>query len=373
VPPSPIRKALEWLLIATFLIAISLPLVGKLLPSTGAFALTENRLPAPMPSIRLGEPGWGWSIASFPRRFERYWNDSFAFRWYLIRAHSLAKLALGASPSQKVILGESGYLYYSGQRSLDYFRGTHPFTRPELERSIQELERRQRLLAAKGIRYLIVVAPNKETIYPEFMPDRLRPVSAVSRLDQLIEGLKAHSDIPLLDLRPALRTAKQRGRVYHTTDTHWNDLGSMAASVAVLDRLSAWYPEIDRAPVEGEFVTRRGSGGDLARMLALEDRFPEDYVEWKPARPPRSAVVSQPAPGSVDPTIHACPGCRGPVVAMVEDSFNENLAPLLAEHVPLLVRVDGFRLVEPLLDRYKPDVVIEQFVERKLICWQADC
>ena len=58
---------------------------------------------------------------------------------------------------------------------------------------------------------------------------------------------------------------------------------------------------------------------------------------------------------------------------MIEDSFNENLAPLLAEHVPLLVRVDGFRLVEPLIDRYKPDVVIEQFVERKLMCWQADC
>ena len=168
------------MLIATFLIAISLPLVGKLLPSTGAFALTENRLPAPMPSIRLGEPGWGWSIASFPRRFERYWNDSFAFRWYLIRAHSLAKLALGASPSQKVVLGESGYLYYAGTAIAGLFSRHAPIHRrrnssgPSRNSSAGSDCSRPR---ASGTS--IVVAPNKETIYPEFMPDRLRPVSAV--------------------------------------------------------------------------------------------------------------------------------------------------------------------------------------------------
>ena len=242
----------------------------------------------------------------------------------------------------------------------------------ELARSVQELERRQRSLEARGIRYLVVVAPNKETIYPEFMPERLRPVSDVSRLDQLVAALKERSSVPLLDLRPALRTAKQQGRVYHVTDTHWNDAGSMAASVAVLERLAIWYPQIDRTAAGGEFMTRKGSGGDLARMLALEDRFPEEYVEWRPVRP-RAALTSQPAPGSTAPTVHTCESCRGPVVVMTEDSFNENLAPLLAEQFPLLVRVDGFRLVEPLLDRYKPDVVIEQFVERKLMCWQADC
>ena len=82
------RRITDIAVIAMFLAAISLPLFGKLLSLESAFALTENRRPAPFPTIELK----GWSLVSFPQRFERYWNDSFAFRRYLIRWHSLASL-----------------------------------------------------------------------------------------------------------------------------------------------------------------------------------------------------------------------------------------------------------------------------------------
>src|SRR5215472_11171889 len=191
---SPVRQKLEVALIAMFIAVIGLPLAGKLLPVEGAFALTENRRPAPLPTVQIGGPGWGYSIVSFPRRFERYWNDSFAFRWYLIRAHSLVKLALGVSPSPKALVGRDGYLFYAGEQSVDYFRGVKPFTERDIVRWRADLEDRRAWLAARGIRYLVVVAPNKETIYPEFMPPALRPVPPDTRLDQLLSDLKSHSD-----------------------------------------------------------------------------------------------------------------------------------------------------------------------------------
>ena len=365
---SAVRRIAEIVVMAMFLGVICLPLAGKLLPAQGAFALTENRRPAPLPIFHLSGPGWGYSLVSFPRRFERYWNDSFAFRWYLIRAHSLAKLAFGVSPSPKALVGQNGFLFYAGEQSVDYFRNVRPFTAAELAHWRADLEERRDWLAARGIRYLVVVAPDKETIYPEYMPPALKPVRGESRLDQLLADLRVHSSVDILDLRPALERAKAERRVYHKTDTHWNDAGALAASGVILDRVHEWFPATDDAPLQGTLQTRAAAGGDLARILALEDRFPEQRIDWQPASPPRARAVALDDQPSADVTALECTECSGPRVVMNHDSFNTNLAPLLAERFSRLVLVDGSRLLPNLIEREQPDAVIQEFVERALMC-----
>lgn len=362
---SRVRAISEIVFIGLFLGIVCLPLVGKLLPSEGAFALTENRRPAAFPTVDVMSPGWGFSIASFPRRFERYWDDSFAFRWYLIRAHSIIKLALGVSPSPKALVGQNGYLYYAAEQSVDYFRAVKPFSARELTQWREELESRRAWLAERGIRYLVVVAPNKETIYPEFMPPELRPVSADTRLDQLKRELLTHSSVELLDLRPGLRQAKQAQRVYHRTDTHWNDAGASVAYAEILAHLSRWFPELRGGTLPGSLVVHNTSGGDLARILALDDRFREDRIDFVPAAPQRARKSAD--PGGSDVAME-CADCGGPRVVMTQDSFNTNLAPLLAEHFTRIVFVDGTRLDRSLIDRERPALVIQEFVERVLMC-----
>ena len=83
-----------------------------------------------------------------------------------------------------------------------------PFAAKDLDAWTRVLEERRDWLAARGIAYLFVVAPNANTIYPEYMPDRIRKASFRSRLDQLIDHLKANGFFNLVDLRPALRKAK---------------------------------------------------------------------------------------------------------------------------------------------------------------------
>ncbi len=362
------RRSTEIILIAMFVAIIGLPLAGKLLPSQGAFALTENRAPAPFPKINITGPGWGFSIVSFPRRFERFWNDSFAFRWYLIRAHSLASVALGVSPSPKALVGTNGFLFYAGEQSVDYFRRTKPFNPAGLARWREDLESRAAWLAARGIRYLVVVAPNKETIYPEFMPAALRPLRPESRLDQLLDELHAKSSVNVVDLRGALVRAKADGRVYHKTDTHWNDAGALVASREILRRLKVWFPELAIDPPPGALEIETGAGGDLARILALEDRFPEQRIVWKPHAPVRARLLEQDGSRATDIAVTECRACDGPSVVMNHDSFNANLAPFLAEHFRRAVFVDGTKLDLALIERERPQVVVQEFVERALMC-----
>ena len=73
--------------------------------------LAENRVKAPPPRVGGGRFG---IRGEFPREFDRYFGDNFGFRDSLIRSHaSLLYGILRTSPTENVILGKEGWLYYN--------------------------------------------------------------------------------------------------------------------------------------------------------------------------------------------------------------------------------------------------------------------
>ena len=125
------------------------------------------------------------------------------------------------------------------------------------------------------------------------------------------------------------------------------------------------------APQPGALKITTGHGGDLAQLMALEDRFPEERIEFAPAAPRRAREVPRDPiaeSSSAEAVAMECRACGGPRAIMFQDSFNTNLAPPLAEHFSRVLLVDGARLDPALVERERPDVVIQEFVERKLMC-----
>src|SRR5471032_1208221 len=97
---------------------------------------------------------------------------------------------------------------------IDDVMGNRPFRDSELEAWRDLLQGRHDWLAQRGIRYLFVIPPDKHTIYPEHLPDWLVTAARPpQRLDQFIQYMKAHSDVPVLDLRQTLLDAKKDVRV----------------------------------------------------------------------------------------------------------------------------------------------------------------
>ena len=174
-------------------------------------------------------------VSHYPRQFTAYYTDHFPFRGYLIYLNSLLKFKLfGISAAPRVLVGKQGWLFMekmdTDPGTVDYYRSQTLFSRRELEQWNHVLEERRRRLAARGIHYLFVIAPNKNTIYPEYMPDRIRKARNYSRMDQLLSYLRKKSLVPVLDLRKALVKAKKHHPVYSRTDTHWNGYGAYVAS-----------------------------------------------------------------------------------------------------------------------------------------------
>jgi len=216
------------------------------------------------------------------------------------------------------------------------------------------------------------MVPNKSTIYPEYLPSGLHQIRPQSRLDQLLDYLRTRSTFRILDLRPALVAAKSGGRLYHKTDSHWNDAGAFVAYRQILRELGRIYPVLHPRPLSDFFVKNETTpGGDLAIMLGFPDILKEEQVILEPRTGPR-AVISEPS-RKISPWVMRS-ATESPVAAplkvlMLRDSFGHELMNFLSEHFARIVYHWDVRFIfdTSLIEREKPDIVIEEMVERFLL------
>jgi len=364
----PVRQVADLALISIFLAMIFLPPVAALLGIGPATSLTEKRAPIVRPPLTLDLPG----LTFFHRNFEAYWNDTFGFRSTLVRGYNRASMWLGVSPSAKVVVGTDGWLFVGEEYSaVEYYRATRPFTPEQLVWWQRLLEGRHDWLAQHGIRYLLIVAPDKQSIYPEYMPAALNRVGTATRLDQLVAHLEQHSDLQLLDLRGVLREAKAHERPYERLDSHWNDLGAWIAYAEIAKRLGVWFPHMQPVPLSDfERTWPAGQGNDLAMLLSLSDVMPGERLTLVPRVPRRARLIPTDGtlpPGSVAMLVTETGDPALPRAVMFHDSFAQTLWPFLSEHFAHIAYSWQYNFDPGLIGREKPDVVLDEMVDRVLM------
>lgn len=351
-------------LVLLFVAVIWLPLVVMLVTPQKKVSELENRRLAEAPEFNADAP---WKIAD---EFERYFNDHFGFRQDLIYLFRLLEVKVfRVSQAGNVIFGKDGWLFQAGSEQIADIRNNWPYGEAELAEWAQVLSQKHDALRERGIEYLFVVAPNKHLIYPEKLPASMNRVRDESRAEQLIDYLKAHTDVPVLDLRPAMFEAKERLRAYHRTDTHWNAWGAYAGYRALVERLREHLSGL--RPVElspGDFARRETPGWDLARTLSMQDELTE--MEIYPAGWQADCAVYEGLPENFTrtdrnqkPFTTRCESGTGRLL-MFRDSYSLAMMPFLSETfeyihyypaspVPLGGMMD-------MVDEKKPDIVIEE-------------
>ena len=376
-PASTRKKIVDRFLISLFFLGIWSPLaigIFKLEPnlygSANSASNWENRELAQLPALSFNLQ----FLPKFPQKFEAYYNDNFGGRQVLIRWHNLLKATVfGISPVERVAIGKEGWLFYANPTVVRDYRATNPFTPEELDRWQRILEQRRDWLAARGIHYLFIIVPNKHTLYPEFLPDSFQRLGRESRLDQLVNRLNARSDIAILDLRSTLRKAKQKYRVYHRNDSHWNKPGVFSAYTEIIKTLKVWFPELAPLPSSAfkkEIVYRQG--GDLATMLGLEHIWLEEVLKFSPrfallARKVEPGISRPGLPLERQPFATEVDDPTLPRAVMFHDSFALNLAPLISENFQRILFVRQYEFDAELIDKEQPDLVIQEMVERNLM------
>lgn len=277
------KQVADRLLVGLFLAAVWLPLIGQTFAPDRTAGRQEKRQLAPLPHLAWTRA----SIAAFPRAFEAYYNDHFGFRSFLIREHIRLRFSwLGSLSDTEVLVGKDGWLYFRGAGAMDYYSATSPLSAKALEGWQRCLEERRDWLAERDAAYLVVFVPIKPTIYPEHLPDSIQRLREDSRLDQLMDYLRARSDLHVLDLRDALLAAKAEYQVYYRTDSHWNELGAYVGYRRIVEALQKILPLPGPLPLSSFRVDyRTRPGGDLATMVGMRDTFSEKAPHLTPIRP----------------------------------------------------------------------------------------
>ena len=378
VPESPPRSA-DRVLVLAFLACIALPGlltplgVGRSDPSRNGEALVSA------PVLR-GPRG----IGSWLEACQAWLRVSFGLRQTMIGwdAGLKMRLALSASVGSPVTLGREGWLFYLVRRGTQGVRPELDFTQDELERWAGWLESRQRWLAERGVDFVLVVAPNKETIYPDLLPGELAAARPRSRMDVLLDRLRAGGKVQVVDVRPALREARREGSpfrswpLYYRTDSHWNELGALLATRAVLDELKPRFPGLD-VPADRDIAlaSEATGAGDLARMQGLQGQLSDVRVRATVQGRRCSfdlggGTFSQgvETPLFSEKTLQ-CPGAPIRRALVLHDSMMMGMLPALAPAFERSVWRLSTSLEQGLVEQEKPDLVLLEFVERTL--WEG--
>jgi alginate O-acetyltransferase complex protein AlgJ len=365
-------RATSELLIGTVLLA------GLALPTLDSIARLDPA-PAPQEKRALATwPGMPYSVAAlleFPGLVDSFVADHFGFRNALLRLHNyLTACLLGVSPSPsvEVMIGRDGWFYYTGENTLAYVEGRNLLSDTEVAAWRLALRQRSEWLAKQGIRYLVVLAPGKPSIYPEHLPRWVRPSRKETRADQIMAAVRGCSDVDVLDLRPTMLEAKRRARLYQPTDTHWNAIGAYAAYHAIMSRLMRWFPAARPMPFSSfDLEWGNDPGGDLAVMLDVQGLVCEARPWMAPKQPSRvrTLPIRDYASRSVwhrgqEPIVTERPGADIPRVVVLRDSFAVALVPFLSEHFGRAVYLWTAELDPRVIAREHPDLVIQEYAER---------
>jgi len=127
----------------------------------------EQRQVQIFPSIKTG----GKLNVKFFDQLNDYFSDNFAFRQNLIEVDAIIKKnVFRQSGNEKVIVGSKGYLFFS--ETLDDYLGQNTLSKREIYSCGRVLSLLQENVEQNNRQFLFVIAPNKNSLYPEYMPKR---------------------------------------------------------------------------------------------------------------------------------------------------------------------------------------------------------
>jgi len=252
------KKAFYIAFTAAFLgIALTVAL-GTLIFGPSKAGANEQLSPKP---VLIREDG-SWN-GDFLSDAAAWYSDRFFLRQELISLNNLLSAKIfRTSGSDSVILGENGWLYYADTLA-DY-----SFTNgsADVRGAANNLALMAEYCRENGKEFLFVMAPNKNSLYPENMPRRILQNSKNNR-SALFGGLEAHG-VPYVDLFAAFQEEDEV--LYFAHDSHWNSKGAALGADLIneaLGRQSAYYTDA--------FAGESAHTGDLYSMLYPAFRDPE--------------------------------------------------------------------------------------------------
>lgn len=183
----------------------------------------------------------------------------------------------GQLQSEEVILGSNGWLFFKAINDSDTiadFEGTNSYSTEDYAKCKAGLEKLEKYCNQNGTRYAVIFAPNKENVYPEFMPRKYRHAS-ISRTDKLASEMQKAGFNVVNPKETMIESKDVLMQDYYSYDTHWNQIGAYKGVRMCLDCMD--IPTVPLENLEADkfdlknFGYHTGAMDDLAQMVGMRE------------------------------------------------------------------------------------------------------
>ncbi|MDR1674734.1 MAG: hypothetical protein LBR54_04710 [Oscillospiraceae bacterium] len=353
-------KSLKIIYIAVFFLICAAP--SLLMGILGGSGTAEKRTFAPMPKLITGS---GLN-SKFGDGFDAYISDRFAFRQQLVTLNALISHKIfGTSSEDSVIAGKDGWLFFA--QTVDSYTVRNSPDRQEVLDITEDLYAVKEYCEDKGADFIFTVAPNKNTVYGEYMPDNYLRVFDLQMYDIFGYRYPVYLDnsppfpnyCNLISVLTDGASEAAPELLYHKWDSHWNNRGALLAYRTVMD--FSGIPYDGYAGISPQLL--RDWDGDLYGMLypSLNEKdwqyhygIDFTYEITSPYISPEDVTVTTENPNG-----------NGKLL-VYRDSFCNALLPFFAQHFKeaYFSRITPYDL--SLIDEFQPDLVIIEIAERNV-------
>ena len=342
-------KIFKNIFISAFLICCLVPSI--LLTAGYKNPNRENRPLSKMPELIKD----GGLNTGFAEGFDKYVSEHFALREGLINAFNTVDSALLKDYNgQNAVIGKANHIFYA--ETVDDYLGIDLLTDEELESAANYLLFVQTMLKERGVLFAFMTAPNKATVYPEYMPDYLIPTDAEGNMERLT-ALLTEKGVNVIDAKRVLLDGKMNRSVYYEHDSHWNNYGAMLVYNTIAESFGLEKYDAETYTVEYDRT------GDLHYFVYPTTEYYEERIIY----PEFHAYTSKrPIDFDRDKEINTESGVNTLSMLVYHDSFGRSLQPLLSQSVGSLMMNAYFPYDLKTIEDNEPKIVLIELVERNL-------
>jgi alginate O-acetyltransferase complex protein AlgJ len=310
------------------------------------------------------------NIFQYPDLLTRYIQDHFAFRSYLVYINSFIHMKLFnvSTVPDLVVDGKQDWLYINANGSMMDYRRMTKIDTAMSAKIVLNFTQRMEWLNKMNCKFYIFSPPNKERIYPEYMPSRYTSNGVGYNSYEYYKNLfQKNSNIDFIDPVDSLLNGKKKRFVYYSNDTHWNQYGAFKGYQALMVEIKKSFPELTIIQ-ENDLTINENSQriGDLSILLGLPRAF--NSKEYLVNLKDTSNKLNY--NHSIDPLLSFR---RNKTfyeshlkLLMFVDSYGYYLMPLLNMYFRESVYVRNQYFMADLIEKEKPDIVIFESLERLL-------
>lgn len=221
------------------------------------------------------------NINEYPKNYEEYFNDYLPFKTELVKLKNLNDIFVFKNVfSHRVLLGKIKWLFFKDANLTEKYIGIEEFnfTESELETAKNNLIHFRDELKKKNIDFILMVCPDKQSVYFEYMPNYIKRKSTKNDTYIFVEYIKNNTDIKVVYPKEELLKYKDKYQLYYKYDTHWNSLGAYIGYRELTKILNITNKSIESFKILEFDSSYRNSNNDssvfyndMARMMSLKN------------------------------------------------------------------------------------------------------